>query len=126
MWVKSIGNWVGPPVPGAGDGVGYETPEEVLAALRTVDGAGSLVDADLLDGHDSSEFALGADQVLALLDRVDGSGSGLDADRLDGLDSSQFITTAVQVRDQRSSPGATSAIAARTGPSALPSTRRTP
>ena len=98
--IDEEGSWVGPPVPGAGDGVGYDTPEEVLAALRTVDGADSLIDADLLDGHDSSEFPRGADQVLALLEEVDGIGSGLDADRLDGLDSSQFFSTAQQVRDQ--------------------------
>ena len=95
--IDEEGNWVGPPVPGAGDGVGYDTPEEVLAALRTVDGTGSLVDADALDGHDSSEFVRGAGQLLDLLTSVDGSGSGVDADRLDGLDSAQFVTEAGQV-----------------------------
>ncbi len=91
--IDAEGNWVGPPVPGAGDGVGYDTPAEVLAALRTVDGAGSGVDADTLDGVDSSEFVRGAAQVVALLITVDGAGSGVDADRLDGHDSSAFVRT---------------------------------
>ena len=105
IWVGGLqvidheGNWVGPPVPGAGDGVGYETPEEVLAALRTVDGEGSALDADLLDGHEGHEFVRGSDQLLALLRSVDGQGSGVDADRLDGLDSSQFVRSAQQVHD---------------------------
>ena len=97
--IDNEGNWVGPPVPGAADGVGYDTPEQVLVALRTVDGAGSQVDADLLDGLDGSEFVRGADQVRDLLATVDGSGSGVDADRLDGLDSTEFVRRADQVRD---------------------------
>ena len=95
--IDDEGNWVGPPVPGAGDGVGYETPEEVLAALRTVDGEASGLDADMMDGHDGSDYVRGANQVLALLTAVDGRGSGLDADRLDGLDSGQLVTEAGQV-----------------------------
>ncbi len=97
--IDEDGNWVGPPVPGAGDGVGYDTPAEVLAALRTVDGAGSGVDADMVDGVHAADFVQGAAQVLALLTQVDGQGSGLDADRLDGLDSSQYVSTAAQVHD---------------------------
>ncbi len=97
--IDAEGNWVGPPVPGAGDGVGYDTPDEVLTALRSVDGAGSGVDADLLDGIQAADFVRGAAQVISLLLTVDGAGSGLDADRLDGLDSTQFVTTAAQVRD---------------------------
>ena len=42
--IDEEGNWVGPPVPGAADGVGYDTPQEVLNALRGVDGQGSQVD----------------------------------------------------------------------------------
>ena len=97
--IDENGNWVGPPVPGAADSVGYDTPEEVVVALRSVDGAGSQVDADMLDGLDSSEFVRGANGVLDLLKAVDGSGSGVDADRLDGIDSLQFVSTAEQVRE---------------------------
>jgi hypothetical protein len=39
------------------------TAADVLAMLITVDGSGSNVDADLLDGRDSSSFALAADAV---------------------------------------------------------------
>jgi len=89
--IDEQGRWVGPPVPGAGDGVGYDTPQEVLTALAGVDGAGSGLDADRLDGLDSAAFVQGAGQVRDLLLTVDGAGSGVDADRLDGLDSSQFL-----------------------------------
>jgi len=34
-----------------------QTAAEILTAIKTVDGAGSGIDADLLDGHDSSYFA---------------------------------------------------------------------
>ena len=61
--------------------------------LKTVDGAGSGVDADRLDGKDSSEFVSTGQQALNLLKPVDGSGSQLDADRLDGLDGTQFLRT---------------------------------
>jgi len=63
----------------------------VLSAVKKVDGAGSGLDADLLDGMDSSAFAqttlanvLDAD-ILTKLKNVDGAGSGLDADLLRGL-----------------------------------------
>ncbi len=95
--IDETGNWVGPPVPGAGDGVGYDTPEAVIGALRTVDGAGSLLDADRLDGLDSTAFVQGAAQVRDLLTTVDGAGSGVDADRLDGLDSTVFLRDGAQV-----------------------------
>ena len=62
----------------------------MLALLKTVDGSGSGVDADRLDGKDSSEFVSTGAQALNLLKSVDGSGSQLDADRLDGLDSTSF------------------------------------
>ncbi len=91
------GNWVGPQVPGAGDGVGYNTPAEALAAVKTLDGAGSGLDADTLDGLSSAAFLQNGEQVMALLIAADGSGSGLDADRLDGHDSSAFIRTAAQL-----------------------------
>ena len=78
---------------------------DVLAKILTVDGAGSGLDADLLDGQDGSWYAnvparLGytplnataytAADVLAKILTVDGAGSGLDADLLDGYDASSF------------------------------------
>jgi hypothetical protein len=72
----------------------YDTTEEytaadVLAKLLTVDGAGSGLDADLLDGNSSAFYSPAsvsgtAAAILASLLTVDGSGSGLDADLLDG------------------------------------------
>lgn len=64
---------------------------DILTSLKTVDGAGSGLDADLLDGlHAASFVFLGsytAADVLAKTLTVDGSGSGLDADLLDGYHS---------------------------------------
>jgi hypothetical protein len=40
-----------------------DTPAEVLAKIVTVDGAGSGLDADLLDGHDSPYFATQTDMT---------------------------------------------------------------
>jgi len=54
------------------------TATEVLDLIKTVDGAGSGLDADTLDGLDSSKF-LSAD------------GKAIDSDKLDGLDSTQFL-----------------------------------
>ncbi len=83
------------------------TAANILAKLKTVDGAGSGLDADLLDGHQASYFAT-ADQlatklnaatfsavnILEKLKTVDGSGSGLDADLLDGHNSNYFMVAA--------------------------------
>jgi len=91
------GNWVGPAVPGVNDGVGYDTPAEILAAVKTVDGAGAGLDVDLLDGLSSAAFVQGGDQVMALVLERDEAGSGLDVDRLDGEDSSAFLRTAEQL-----------------------------
>ena len=88
--IDAQGSWVGPPPGGEEDG-GFDTGEEVLAALVTVDGAGSTLDADRLDGLDSSAFVTTGDEALDLLLGVDGAGSELDADLLDGLDSSRFM-----------------------------------
>lgn len=90
-----------------------DSPAEILAALLTVDGPGSGLDADTLDGFDSTYFATDGDiaalytyinalppsnltpaQILAALLTVDGTGSLLDADKLDGLDSTHFATAA--------------------------------
>lgn len=70
------------------------TAADVLTKLLTVDGAGSGLDADLLDGLSSASFLSAATytaaDVLAKLLTVDGSGSGLDADLLDGNSSAAF------------------------------------
>lgn len=42
---------------GGGGGGGYSTPSQVLAALVTVDGTGSTLDADTVDGSHASAFA---------------------------------------------------------------------
>lgn len=77
----------------------------VLARLLTVDGAGSGLDADLLDGQDGSYYTnitarLGytplnavyytGSEILGRLVAVDGAGSGLDADLLDGHHAAEF------------------------------------
>jgi hypothetical protein len=94
--IDDRGRWVGPPVEveGVAD---PDTPRQVLAKLVQVDGAGSTLDADTLDGHDSEAFVRTGAQLLALLTGVDGPNSGIDADRLDGKDSSEFVTTAAQI-----------------------------
>jgi len=76
--VDGEGNWVGP--------VG-----SILESLRDADGPDSGLDADRLDGLDSTQFPHTPQQVLALLKQADGGGSGLNADRLDDLDSAQFM-----------------------------------
>jgi hypothetical protein len=66
----------------------------VLGWLLTQDGAGSDLDADLLDGRHAVDFLLAASytaaDVRAKLLTVDGAGSGIDADLLDGQDSTFF------------------------------------
>lgn len=78
-------------------GGNIETPAEVLAALLTVDGAGSGVDADKLDGQEGAYYLAAssytAADVLTKLKTVDGSTSGLDADLLDGNEASAFATS---------------------------------
>jgi len=84
----------------------------ILAQILTVDGQGSGLDADLLDGQQGSYYApesqveshitnynnphqvtaaqLGANNILDQILTVDGSGSGLDADLLDGQQGSYY------------------------------------
>jgi hypothetical protein len=64
-------------------------PAAILASLLTVDGTGSGLDADLLDGQSAAFYSAAtvsgtAAAILASLLTVDGAGSGLDADLLDG------------------------------------------
>src|SRR3989338_6982435 len=78
-----------------------QTASEILTAIKTVDGAGSGLDADLLDGISSASFYLAsnpdgytddqtASEILTAIKTVDGAGSGLDADLLDGVSSASF------------------------------------
>ena len=93
-----------------------QTPAEILAAIKTVDGVGSGLDADLLDGQSSAYYATAtavaantsklsgieagatgdqtAAEILTALKTVDGTGSGLDADLLDGQSSAYYATAA--------------------------------
>ncbi len=106
----------GPAGPAGGDG-SPDSPLEVLAKLVQVDGGGSGLDVEFLDGQPSEHYlqvgqAINADTLggqapaafvrsgADLLDRllpVDGANSGVDADLLDGLDSAAFIQNGEQV-----------------------------
>jgi microcystin-dependent protein len=58
VWMRSDG--------GTGlAGTTSDTADEILAKLILVDGAGSLLDADFLDGHDSTYFAADSDMTGA-------------------------------------------------------------
>jgi hypothetical protein len=86
------------------------TAADVLTKIKTVAGTGSGLDADKLDGLDSTAFATNAQgtlaanalpsasytaaDVLGKIKSVDGAGSGLDADLLDGLASTAYATAA--------------------------------
>lgn len=103
---------------GSGGGAEPETAQQILQKLKTVDGPGSGLDADLLDGFSSAYYrdlanATGrlnvaqlpegyepggggtdpvtAQQVLDLLVTVDGAGSNLDADLLDGQSGAYYL-----------------------------------
>jgi len=68
---------------------------EIFAQVLTQDGAGSGLDADLLDGQQGSYYlaasAYTAADVLAKLLTVDGPATGLDADLLDGNQAADFV-----------------------------------
>lgn len=82
----------------AGDAPGSLTAAALLTLIKTVDGATSGLDAELLDGNHASAFlpaaTYSAADILAKLLTVDGVGSGLDADKLGGLSSTAFATAA--------------------------------
>ena len=77
------------------------TDAAVLDKVKAVDGAGSGLDADTLDGMQAADIdakylrlADYTDEaVLGKVKAVDGAGSGLDADTLDGQQASAFATT---------------------------------
>lgn len=70
------------------------TNTDHLNAVKNVDGAGSGLDADLLDGQEGAYYlpssSYTAADVLTKTKTVDGSGSGLDADLIDGNQLSAF------------------------------------
>jgi hypothetical protein len=81
----------------------------ILGWLLAQDGAGSGLDADLLDGQQGSWYT----NIAARLGYVpwgptnDGAGSGLDADLFDGLDSSYFVNIPARLGMSRSTRLAT-------------------
>ena len=65
------------------------TAADVLAKLLTVDGAGTGLDADLLDGQHASAFASSTHNHNAAYLGI--SAKAADADKLDGYDSTAFV-----------------------------------
>ena len=65
------------------------TAADVLAKLLTVDGAGTGLDADLLDGQHASAFAASTHNHNAAYLGI--SAKAADADKLDGYDSTAFV-----------------------------------
>ena len=74
-------------------------PQDLLNLIKQVDGAGSGLDADLLDGANSA-FYLDYDnfvntpsdlEILGQILNVDGAGSLLDADLLDGQEGTYYL-----------------------------------
>lgn len=74
------------------------TAADVLTKIKTVDGAGSLLDADKLDGQEGSYYlpasSYTAADVLTKIKTVDGSGSLLDADLLDAQEGAYYLSRA--------------------------------
>ena len=72
----------------------YSNANNLLLRLKTVDGAGSGLDADLFDGQHGSYYLAAssytASDVLTKIKTVDGTGSGIDADLLDGQDGTYY------------------------------------
>jgi len=68
---------------------------DLISKIAESDGAGSGLDADLLDGQHGSYYlpasTYTASDILTKLLGVDGSGSGLDADKLDGVELAKIL-----------------------------------
>jgi hypothetical protein len=62
------------------------TANDVLTKIKTVDGVGSGLDADLLDGNQASAFSLAHSHPY-----LSSTGTAVNSDKLDSLDSSQFL-----------------------------------
>ncbi|MBM4318526.1 MAG: hypothetical protein FJ125_00845 [Deltaproteobacteria bacterium] len=88
--IDEAGRWTGTAVIGSSGNAAYDTPEGVLAALLGVDGTGTGLDADLLDGKQAGDFLLRS-ALLAEIRKVDGHDTGVDADLLDGTEGSVFL-----------------------------------
>mgnify|MGYP003639224840 CR=1 FL=1 len=80
-----------------------QSASQILTAIKTVDGPGSGLNADLLDNQTGSYYYAAsnpngytndqtATEIRTKLKTVDGSGSGIDADLLDGNHASAFLT----------------------------------
>jgi hypothetical protein len=65
------------------------TAADILAKLLTVDGAGTGLDADLLDGQQASAFASSTHNHNATYLGI--TAKAVDADKLDGYDSTAFV-----------------------------------
>ena len=90
-----------------------QTASEILTAIKTVDGPGSGLDADLLDGNHSSAFATAAQGTLAdsavqpndsptfgnitVTGTVDGRDIAADGTKLDGVEASADVTDTTNV-----------------------------
>lgn len=66
------------------------TAEQILTQIKTVDGAGSGLDADLLDGQQASAFSLTNHTHADATTSASGFMSGADKAKLNGLDGSDF------------------------------------
>lgn len=66
----------------------YTKTKDLLTYLKTVDGSGSGLDADLLDGSQATAFVKKTELLTEII-KVDGTGSGVDADLLDGYHASK-------------------------------------
>lgn len=90
-----------------------QTASEILTAIKTVDGSGSGLDADLLDGNHSSAFATAAQGTLAdsavqpndsptfgnitVTGTVDGRDVATDGSKLDGIEAGADVTDTANV-----------------------------
>ena len=90
----------------------WEIPEvtagSILTLLKTVDGAGSELDADKLDGKEGSEFANSShdheildvsDLQTALDGKLGATGTAFDSQKLDGKDSTEFLLVGAKAVD---------------------------
>jgi hypothetical protein len=74
-------------------------PNDLLDLIKGVDGSGSGLDADVLDGQDSTYYldynnftnTPSNTAILEFIKSVDGTGSGLDADLLDGQQGTYYL-----------------------------------
>jgi len=79
----------------------FYTATDLITKIMEGDGAGSGLDADLLDGQHGAYYlpagTYTAADVLAKLLTVDGAGSGLDADKLDGTELAKILALGTNI-----------------------------